>query len=121
MYHEIIKIGGKFMVDNEKKVREQIFDVIGCLAAAITILVYLVLCIDATWSFIDHTSFVYNVLIFIKTWAPLIVVGIVGLEFTADKNLIIRIIFYVAIAAVVVFMCLPDSWEKVVGVINDKV
>ena len=34
----------KNMVDNAKEVRRQILDVIGMLAAAVTILVYVVLC-----------------------------------------------------------------------------
>ena len=34
----------KNMVDNGKEVRRQILDVIGMLAAAVTILVYVVLC-----------------------------------------------------------------------------
>ena len=109
------------MVDNSKEVRKQVLSCIGSLAAALTIIVYLVLCIDSAWSFIAHDSFVYNVLVICKTWAPLVVVGITGLEFTADKNLIIRLVFYIAIALVVVFMFFPSTWENFVGIVNDKI
>ena len=45
MYYEINKLRRfKTMVDNGKEVRRQILDVIGMLAAAVTILVYVVLC-----------------------------------------------------------------------------
>lgn len=109
------------MVDNSRDVRKQIFDVIGCIAAVVTVITYLVLCINATWKFIPDASFVYNVLTFIKAWAPLIVVAIVGIEYVADKNIVWRILLYIMIALVVVFMCFPNAWSQVVGIINDHV
>lgn len=107
------------MVDNEKEVRKQILDGIGMLAAAITIITYLLLCINAAWPFIEADSMIMNVLLVIKTYAPLIVVGIVGLEFVSTKNLLIRIIFYVAIALVVIFMFFPATWSQFVGIVNN--
>jgi len=106
------------MVDNAKEVRKQILSCIGSIAAAITIVTYLILAINSTWTFIDGTSFIYNVLMVIRTWAPLVVVGITGLEFVSTKNLVVRIVFYVAIALVVVFLCLPNAWSDFVGVVN---
>ena len=106
------------MVDNAKEVRKQILDVIGMLAAAVTILVYLVLCINATWEFIPADSFVMNVVRVIQTYAPLVVVGLVGLEFVSTKNLVTKIVFYVAIAIVVVFMFFPSTWDNFVGLVD---
>lgn len=106
------------MVDNSREVRKQILSCIGNIAAAITIITYLLLCINSTWPFINETSFIYNVLAVIKTWAPLVVVGITGLEFVANKSLVVRIVFYVAIALVVVFMFFPATWSNFVGVIG---
>ena len=106
------------MVDNSKEVRKQILSCIGNIAAAITIVTYLILCINSTWSFIDSSSFIYNVLAVIKTWAPLVVVGITGLEFVSTKSLVIRLVFYIAIALVVVFMFFPATWSNFVGVVK---
>ena len=106
------------MVDNSKEVRKQILSCVGSIAAAITIVTYLILAINSTWTFIDGTSFIYNVLMVIRTWAPLIVVGITGLEFVSNKSLVVRVVFYVAIALVVVFLCLPDAWSDFVGIVN---
>ena len=106
------------MVDNAKEVRKQILDVIGMLAAAVTIIAYVVLCIDAQWNFIDSGTFVYNVLQVIRTYAPLVVVGLVGLEFVADKGLLTKIVSFVARAIVVVFMFFPSTWNYVVGLID---
>ena len=117
MYIEIKEM--KNMVDNGKEVRKQILSCIGCVAAAVTIIAYLVLCIHSAWNFIDETSFIYNVLVIVRTWAPLVVVGITGLEFIADKNIIIKVVFYVAIALVVVFMFFPSTWTQFVGVVDN--
>lgn len=106
------------MVDNSREVRKQIFDVIGCIAAVVTVLVYLVLCINSTWTFIPEGSFVLNVLEVIRTYAPLIVVAIVGLEFFANKHIAFRIIFYVAIAILVIFMFFPGTWNQFVGLVK---
>lgn len=108
------------MVDNSKEVRKQILDCIGCIAAVVTILTYLVLCIHSTWAFIDETTVVYKVLLIIKTWAPLIVVGIVGWEFVADKSLVWRILFYVSVGLVVIFMFFPNTWNQFVGLVENK-
>ena len=106
------------MVDNSKEVRKQILSCIGNIAAAITIVTYLILCINSTWIFIDKASFIYNVLVTISRWAPLVVVGITGLEFVSNKGLVIRLVFYIAIALVVVFMFFPATWSNFVGVIK---
>ena len=106
------------MVDNAKEERKQILDVIGMIAAVVTIITYVVLCIDAQWNFIDSGTFVYNVLQVIRTYAPLVVVGLVGLEFVADKGLVTKIVFYVAIAIVVVFMFFPSTWNNFVGLVD---
>lgn len=106
------------MVDNGKEVRRQILDVVGMLAAVITIIAYVVLCINAQWSFIPADSFVMNVLRVIQTYAPLVVVGIVGLEFVSTKGLITKLVFYIAIAIIVVFMFFPSTWSNLVGIVG---
>ena len=108
------------MYDNQKEVRKQILDCIGCIAAVVTILAYLILCINSVpgWEFIAKGTFVSNVLLAIQTWAPLVVVGIVGWEFVADKSFVIRVLFYAAIALLVVFMFFPSTWTQVVGFVK---
>lgn len=106
------------MVDNAKEVRKQILDVIGMIAAVLTIIAYVVLCIDSQWSFIDNGTFVYSILKVVQTYAPLVVVGIVGLEFVSTKSLLVKIVFYVAIALVVVCMFFPGTWSNFVGLVD---
>ncbi len=106
------------MVDNSKEVRKQILDVIGGICAAITVITYLVLCIHSQWNFIDETTLVFKVLLVIKTWAPLIVVGITGWEFVAQKGLLMRILFYVAVGLIVISMFFPGTWNQFVGLVD---
>ena len=103
------------MVDNSRDVRRQIFDVVGCLAAVITVLVYLVLCINTKWAFIPEGSFILDVLKAIKTFAPLVVVGLVGIEFMADKHWVFRIIFYVMLGLIVLMMFFPGVFDEFIG------
>ena len=109
------------MVDNSKEVRKQVLSAIGCVAAAVTIVAYLLLCVNSAWPFIESTSFIYNVLVVVRSYAPLIVVGITGLEFVSNKGWVVRIVFYVAMALVVIFMFFPSTWSDFVGIVNEKV
>lgn len=103
------------MVDNSRDVRRQIFDVVGCLAAVVTVLVYLILCINAKWEFIPEASFILNVLKTIKTFAPLVVVALVGIEFMADKHWVFRVIFYIMLALIVLMMFFPGVFDEFIG------
>lgn len=106
------------MVDNSKEVRKQILDVVGMLAAVITVIAYLVLVINAQWPFLGSVPFVRNVLEIIRVYAPLVVVGITGLEFVANKSIIVRVIYYAAVALVVISMFLPGTWNQLVGLVK---
>ena len=108
------------MVDNAKEVRKQILDVIGGLAAVITVLVFVALRIDAQWNFIPNGSTVYRILLYIERWAPLVVVAITGWEFASTRGFLFRIIFYVAVALVVVCMFFPSTWTQFVGLVESK-
>lgn len=106
------------MVDNSKQVRKQVFDVIGGIAAVVTVLVYVVLCINSQWTFIDASSTIMKVLTVVQVYAPLVVVAIAGIEFFSSKNIVFRILFYILIAIVVIFMFFPATWSNFVGIVN---
>ena len=110
----------KIMVDNGKEVRKQILDVIGGLAAIITVLVFVALRIDAQWNFIPSGTAVYKILLYIERWAPLVVVAITGWEFASTRGFLFRIIFYIAVALIVVCMFFPSTWTQFVGLVESK-
>lgn len=100
----------------EKSGMKIALDWLGGIAAFLTVVVYVLLIIHAKWAFLPDS--VYNVLAVIKTWAPLIIVGITGLEFTSGKSIFFKILFLLLCAIIVVSMFFPETWEKVVGLVN---
>jgi len=104
-------------MSDKKGVFGPMFDVLGGICAFLTVAVYAVLVINAHWDFLG-TGTVYNILVVIKTWAPLVIVAITGLEFCSGKNLTVKILFLILCAVVVLSMFFPSTWEKVVGVIK---
>ena len=97
-----------------------ILNIIGGIAAFLTVFVYLTLII-ASQGWFTLPAAVTNVLEICRTWAPLVVVAIAGLEFVSNKNLIIKLLFLVALAGVVIFMFFPATWTQFVGIVNGAV
>lgn len=103
---------------SDKNAKKQIFDGIGMFAAIITVISYLLLVINAQWPFLGDSQTIYNILIVIRHYAPLVVVGIVGLEFVSERSLLTRVVYYVAVALIVVSMFFPSTWNELVGIID---
>lgn len=95
-------------------------DILNILAETIaffTIVLYLVLLINANWTFITSDS-VLNVLNVLKFYAPLALLLVVGLQVTSKQPFVVRIIFYIAIALIIVFQFFPATWENFVGIVK---
>lgn len=94
-------------------------DILGLLAETIaffTIALYLVLIINANWSFISSGSLL-NVLNILKFYAPLALLLVVGLQVTSKQPFLVRIIFYIAIAIIVIFQFFPGTWDNFIGIV----
>lgn len=96
---------------------KKLLNILTGICAFLTVAVYAVLLIHSSWNFIPDV--VYNVLVVVKVWAPLVVVAIAGLEFTRGKNFIVKLVFYILLAAVVISMFFPGTWNQFVGMINN--
>jgi len=91
-------------------------DLLGLLAEVIaffTIILYLVLVINANWSFIG--SGLLGVLNALKIYAPLALLLVVGLQVTSKQPFTVRVIFYLAIAVIIIFQFFPSTWENFIG------
>ena len=91
-------------------------DLLGLLAEVIAffaILVYLVLVINANWSFVSGG--LLGVLNILKVYAPLALMLVVGLQVTSKQPFFVRVIFYLAIAVIVIFQFFPATWENFIG------
>lgn len=102
----------------DRETVKKFFDGIGMFAAVITIIAYLVLVINAQWPFLGDYPTVYNVLLVIRDFAPLVVVALVGLEWVSKMTFLVRIIFYAAIALIVISMFFPATWVDLVGLVQ---
>lgn len=98
---------------------EKILDFLGEILALITTIVYAVLIINANWSFIPADHIVYTIFVVIKTYGLLALLTIVGLEAVVKRNFIIRIVFLLLIAVIIVFQFFPGTWDSISGVINN--
>lgn len=97
-------------------------DIWGLLAETIaffTIILYLVLVVNANWTFISAGSLL-NVLNALRIYAPMALLLVVGLQVTGRQPFAIRVIFYVAIAVIVIFQFFPATWENFIGVSINK-
>lgn len=103
-------------MSSESSAPKLLLDWLGGIAAFLTVAVYGVLVINAKFNFLPVN--ILNILAVAKTWAPLIVVAITGLEFTSGKSFIAKLIFLILCAVVVLSMFFPETWENVVGVVK---
>lgn len=96
---------------------EKVLDILGEIFAFITIAALAFIFINAQFNFVTN-ALVLKILAYIQTYATIVVVGIVGLEFVIDKGLILTIIYLVLLAVVVIFSFLPDVRATIVGALQ---
>ena len=90
-------------------------DLLGLLAETIaffTLIIYLVLVINANWSFVGGSML--NILNVLKIYAPLALLLVVGLQTTSKRPFIVRVLFYIAIAIIIIFQFFPATWANFV-------
>ena len=96
---------------------EKIWDILGEILAIILVIVYALLIINASFSFIPEGTFL-NILEIIRTYGSLLLVGVVGMEAMSKRNFIFRIIFLLLIAVIVVFLFFPVTYENFINIIK---
>ena len=108
-------------MSNRDKVRGNgLADVLGILAETVaffTILLFFVMLIQANWPFIPAGT-VLDILNVAMYYAPLVLTLIVCLQVTSRQPLVIRLIFYIIIAAIIVFQFFPGTWNNMVKAIK---
>ena len=99
------------------KKSEKFFDIIGEILAVVLVLVYVVLILNANFSFIPEGVFL-NILEILRTYGSLILVGVVGLEAMSKRNLVFQIIFIALLALIVVFLFFPGTYETLINLVK---
>ena len=95
---------------------EKLFDVLGEILAFITIVVWVLVIINQNFNFLPTE--IANILTVSKSWLLLALVGVVGFEATIKRNIIIRLVFYVLLAVLIIFHCFPGTYDYLVGLIK---
>ena len=92
---------------------EKVFDILGEILAFVTAVVWALVIIDQNFPFLPAKMVdIFNIA---KAWLLLALVGIVGLEATIKRNIIIRILFYLVLAVLIIFHCFPDTYTYLVN------
>ncbi|MBQ9792140.1 MAG: hypothetical protein IJW32_00130 [Clostridia bacterium] len=96
---------------NKNEGLEKILDTVGEILAFITVALYAVLIVNATWTFIPQGTF-FNILLIAKNYASLAVVVVVGLEAVVKRGFILKLIFIILLAIVIIFQFFPGTWAN---------
>lgn len=99
-------------MNKKTQIIEKIFDIVGEILAVMTIVLYVVLIINANYNFIPAGDFL-NVLLVLKNYAALIVVAIVGFEAMVKFNFILKVLFLILLVIIVIFQFFPGTWENI--------
>ena len=99
-------------MNNKTKVVEKVFDIMGEILAVLTVVLYVVLIINANWSFIPAGRFL-DILLVIKNYAALVVVAIVGFEAMVKRNFVFKLIYLLLLAVIILFMFFPGTWTNI--------
>ncbi|MBR2988168.1 MAG: hypothetical protein IKC64_00415 [Clostridia bacterium] len=96
---------------------EKFFDVIGEILAVLLVIVYVVSLANAQWHFLDGISWLTNIMAILRTYGALLLVAVVGLEAMSKRNIIFRLLFYAAVAIIVIFMFFPNTYTYLIGLV----
>ena len=95
---------------------EKLFDVLGEILAFVTIVVWVLVIINQNFNFLPST--IADILSVSKSWLLLALVGVVGFEATIKRNIIVRLVFYILLAILIIFHCFPGTYDYLVGLIK---
>ncbi len=95
---------------------EPLFDFLGELLALVMVVVYILSLANAQWGFITNET-VLNVMAILRMYGSLLLVGVVGLEAVSKRSMLVRWIFYAAVAIIVIFLFFPATYENLLGML----
>ena len=95
---------------------EKLFDVLGEILAFITAVVWVLVIINQNFNFLPTE--IANILTVSKSWLLLALVGVVGFEATIKRNIIIRLVFYILLAVLIIFHCFPGTYDYLVNLVK---
>ena len=93
---------------------EKLFDFLGELLAFLIAVVWVASLLNANFHFYDDIPVLVTIVEYVKEFALLALVIIVGLEATIKRGFVIRIIFYALAAILIIFHFFPGTYEWII-------
>lgn len=97
---------------------ERFFDIVGKILASILIITWIVFVTNCTWHYLDGIPVLLKIVLGIKEYGSLLLMGIVGAEAAAKRNIVWKIVFIVLVAIIVIFQFFPGTYEYLLGLIR---
>lgn len=98
---------------------EKVFDFLGEIIAFLVIAIWAVYIIDTNFVFLPEV--LRNIFAYVRYWGLLVLVAVEGFECTIKRNIIIRLIFYILLAVVVIFSFFPDTYNMLIAYVPGAV
>ncbi len=96
---------------------EPVFDILGEILAVFLVICYIIALANAQWNFLASVPIVTKILNILLHYGALLLVAVVGLEAMVKRGFVFRIIFYVCLAIIVIFLFFPATYENLLGLI----
>jgi hypothetical protein len=107
------------MSEEEEKSTKKLLASLGGIIAVLMIARYVCLIVQSYYAFLPTEGVLVDIINLIGLYAPMALMIVVGLAAVWDKSSIIKLIFLVACAAIVIFTFFPDvraQIESTIGV-----
>ena len=88
---------------------------LGKIIAVVMILRYAALIVENYVSFLPTEGFLFDLINYVGMYAPMALMIVVGLEAVWDKSDILKLVFLIVCAALVIFSFFPDVWTTIVN------
>ena len=95
---------------------EKVFDVLVEILAIATLIVWILVIINQNFHFLPTQM--ADILTVAKAWMLIALVAIVGFEATIKRNILIRIIFYLLLAVLIIFHFFPGTYNYLIGLVQ---
>ncbi len=107
------------MRDNEgRSGMAELLNTLGRVIAVILILRWAALIVETYYPFLPTEGIVPDIIRYIDLYAPMALMIIVGLEAVWDKSDLLKLVFLIICAAIVIFSFFPDVRQTIVDYIG---
>ena len=97
-----------------------LLDVVGGILAFLVVIVLLAEAV-LSQNWFKAPEVLLKAITVVKNYGVIVLAGVAGLEFIQGKSLVIKLIFLVALAGVIIFQFFPGTWNNLMADAKDAV